>query len=180
MTVAELVARIKNLGHDKAMPDEYVYQFIDNAIRDIERYGTFSYQDYTETVTVQANSTLVPTKYNVIKVISIYGLDTDAYYVKNGKLYLTSAPSTNTQYKVRYILKHPIFDGSETNRLINNDTVLLYGGVYYLMLHNQDPATAIYREMFFNELDKYYQADIYNKDLEDETDWFPNIDSLGI
>lgn len=180
MTAAELVAQIKTFVHDTTLPDAIVYQAIDNAIRDIESFGTFDYQRIEEDVVIKANTTLVPTTYDVYKVISVGNLDTTAYYVKKNKIYLTKAPTEDMAYTVIYILKSPVFDGSDANKLVPNDTVLLYGGAFYTCIFLNAPEAPVYQQLFQKELSKYYSENVYSVEADDDIAWYPNIDALGI
>jgi len=181
MTVAEILNIIRDLAHDKALPDGLIYTFINETIQDIEDYGEFNFQVVQdEAVTVTAGTKTINTTYPVKKIIKIDGLtNTDAVRVNAGKIELESAPDSNLSLTITYLRKHPYFDGQAQNLLVKDDWVLIYGGTYHALIHNEDPAAPVYQMKYLNRLDKYYQENAYKLPLDDD-DIFNYVDAFGV
>jgi len=160
MTVEQIVEKIRNLAHDRVMPAEYIYDFINLALKDVEARGDFNWQLYKEEIAIPAGSTTINfTKTPVKRIISI-NPDIDVS-LAGGMPQLVSPPTKDITVTFVYTFYHPDFDGTEANKIIPNDWLYILGGTYYLLLHNEDPAAAVYQTKFFEELDNEYERNAF-------------------
>lgn len=178
MTIQQIVSKIKEFAHDYGFSDSQVYDFINMAIQDIEDYGEFNYQIVKdEQVTIPAGQSNIQLQYPVKRIISVNGNENfDGIVINQGELQLKKPADKDTTLSITYLRKHPLFDGDENNLWIKDAWLLIYGGVYHAMLHNEDPAAAVYRNSFLDRLNKFYQENryiIYH-------DFYQNIDALGV
>jgi len=174
-----LVSTIKTFVHDLTLTNEIVYQAVDNAIRDIENYGTFEYQIITENATVLAGNKEINTTKDVFRVIEIDGLNSDAYYVQNNRIYLKETATANKTYNVKYVMKSPRFDGSQASLFVPNFTLLLYGGAFYASVFLNSPEAPLFNQFFLKELAKYYNETYFNENTDD-TYWFAYNDVFNV
>ena len=160
MTVEQIVEKIRNLSHDKVMPAEYIYDFINLALRDIERKGDYNWQLYQEDIAIPAGSQDINFTKTPVKRIISTSPSVDISMV-GGVPKLTNPPDKDITVTFLYTFYHPFFDGAEVNKIIPNDWLYVLGGTYYALVHNQDPAAPVYQLKFFEELNAEYEQNAF-------------------
>lgn len=165
MTVAEIIEKVQNLAHDKFMPREYIYDFINMALQDIEARGDYNWQLYQETLTIPAGTTDLPLTKNPVKRIISINPETELSFI-GGTPKLKSAPEENLTLTITYTFKHPSFDGADINKIIPDDWLYILGGTFYALVHNQDPAAPIYQQKFYEKLDNHYEENAFIAPIE--------------
>lgn len=181
MTNSELLYQIRELSHDRSLPESLIYTFINMTIQAIEDYGEFNYQYIRdENVVVPKGSKQIITQYPIKKILKIDGLPSNqGVYLNQGVIELENSVNEDTNLKITYLRKHPYYDGSILNRLILDDWVLIYGAVFFALMHNEDPAASVYQSMFANRLSKYYQENKFIVPLDENT-VFGVIEGFGV
>lgn len=173
MTIDDIINQIKTFGHDKLATPQDIYSYINLALIDIENRGDFNWQLYSETVTVPKGETQITlSKQPVKRIVSI-----DPSYInltlKNGLLQLEKPPDNDVSLTVVYTFYHPKFDGTDTNKIIPEpcDKLYVLGGVFYMMVRNEDPSAPYYQQKFQQLIDECYQQDLwkvpYNSVIEE-------------
>lgn len=165
MTPAEIVTKIKTLGHDLTMPDERVYDFINMALKDIESRGDYSWQTVKETVTVPAGSQTITTAHTPVKhIIATDPVVEIVTYV--GTIQLKKAVTEDTDITIVYSYKHPEIDGATINKIMNNDWLYILGGLYYMLLFNMSPEAGVYQQKFIQEINREYAENCFVVDTD--------------
>lgn len=165
MTPAEIVAKIKALGHDSTMPDERVYDFINLALKDIEARGDYSWQTVEETVTVPAGSQTITTTHTPVK--HIISTDPNVEIVTyGGAVKLKDAVTQDTSITIIYSYKHPDFDGAAVNKIMPNDWLYIFGGLYYMLVFNMSPEAGVYQQKFLQEINREYAENCFIADTD--------------
>jgi len=160
MTVEQIVEKIRNLAHDKVMPAEYIYDFINLALRDVEKKGDYNWQLYQEDITIPAGSQDINFTKTPVKRIISTSPEVDISMV-GGVPRLINPADKDITVTFLYTFYHPLFDGAENNKIIPNDWLYVLGGTYYALVHNQDPAAPVYQMKFLEELNAEYEQNVF-------------------
>lgn len=176
LTITEIINKVKSLAHDQTLPTNLIYDFINQAIHDIEKEADYNFQVIrNEIVTVPANTKTITPAYEVKRIVE-YSPPSLELQINQGNIELAVVPKEEINITLTYIRKIPKFDDDENNNIFPDSYVLITGAVYYALMYNNQPDFQFYQSMFYQRLKQFAEQNAFILPVPE----VENVTALGI